>query len=149
MKRIKDILNIPSEYLDVEKKEHQREIQKKVDHLLEAMAMRLVLHSYSLPESVYFVACKLKEVYKIIKDLESSYEEAIKKMEYTDWILQNRLSLDEQREEFLELARELYDETAKLKEAPICIRENFFILKSEITKFGYLKEECTRLHDIQ
>lgn len=141
MKKLKDILKIPSEYLDEERRKRKLEVQTKINYLLASMTMRLVLHSYALPEHISFAVSKIRKVYENISYIESSYIDAIKKGEYTDWLLQNRLDLEEEKYKFLALSKELYDLIAELEEAPICIRENFLMVKAEIATYEYLKEE--------
>lgn len=89
----------------------------------------------------FFAVSKIRKVYENIIYLESSHIEAIKKGEYTDWVLQNKLYIEEEKYKFLALSKELYDLIVELEETPVCIKENFLMVKAEIVDYEYLKEE--------
>lgn len=53
MKKLKDILKIPSEYLDEERRKSKLELQIKINYLVASMTMRLILCSCALPEHIF------------------------------------------------------------------------------------------------
>lgn len=134
MKYLKNVLDIPLEYMEEENNKKRLEIEAKIKVVLEIMAMRLVLNSYQLPENIDFVVNKLKTVYNNIAKVKSVYLEAIKNEEYTDSVIFYKDSLLEHENLFFDLTKELYNQLDTLDEVPICIRENFDLLKVEISK---------------